>query len=112
MVEVNGEEQEKGEDEACNRCLSLPSTCSPDRCVGGNVGLENCTGIATLERFCNSLSPSRRAITFSSREFHVAIEREEKWDGWMENVIILMNIWKTNAFSSIILSLTNYRNPF
>ncbi|KYM80012.1 hypothetical protein ALC53_09538 [Atta colombica] len=55
-------------------------------------GPGNFTGITTLERFCNSLSPSRRAITFSSRKFRIAFEREEKWDEWIENVIILMNI--------------------
>lgn len=92
MVEVTVKSKRRGRMRRVIRCLSLPSTCSPDRFVGGNVGLENFMGITTLERFCNSLSPSRRAITFSSRKFRIAFEREEKWGEWMENVIILMNI--------------------
>lgn len=69
------------------RYLSLPSTCPPDRFVGGNVGLENFTGITTrtILRFALIRSSRNNLPFFEARNTRCVLEktlqREEKLNG-------------------------------
>lgn len=69
--------ERKGRMRRVIRCLSLPSTCPPDRFVGGNVGLENFTGGLPHSNDSAILSSALLPRNNVS-EFRVAFEREEK----------------------------------
>ncbi|CAL1687279.1 unnamed protein product [Lasius platythorax] len=85
MEEAMAKSTKRGRMRRVIRCLSLPSTCPPDRFVGGNVGLENFTGITTRMILRFPLARSSRSNVTRGENFALFLEetfeREEKLNG-------------------------------